>query len=333
MKVYIVGEYREQFCSRLSNLHFNPHPSYSNIEDILQACKDKGIDCQYYGGVLNLIHDIDACTQFDDDALFLNISDGLTQPYCRLQAPVLFELLDVKYTGSTPFTVALMNNKHYSKMAVLNAKIENVCIPDGFLLTKQICLNTEHYADLEYPQIIKPNNDGFSMGISDKSVVHSPDSAKKQIKLLFRDYNEIIIEKYIPGMDVSVFLLGNSDKIDINEVIVYKTYGQFYLKDKVRGIDVKAKKTSKKMAGTEVLDSKLILKLKKISKDIFCLFNTRDIARIDYRITNTGKIYFIEINASPVLSKTSDAAIVCESANITYSELIEKYIQIAHKRY
>ena len=333
MKVYIIGEYREQFFSKSPNSYFNPHPSYSNIEDILQACKEKNIECQYYGGVLDLIHDIDKKKQFDNETIFINISDGLTQPYCRLQAPVLLELLGVKYTGSSPFTVSLMNNKHYSKVAVHNADIKNIYIPDGLLVTKNACSNFEHYLNSQYPKIIKPNNDGFSMGITDKSVVYNINSAFEQTNLLLEDYDEILIEEYISGMDVSVFLLGNPGEIDINEPIVYKTYGQLYLNKEVRGIDVKANKLSEKIAGTKILDKNITTQLTKVSNDIFCLFNTRDIARIDYRITNDGKIYFIEINACPILSKNSDAKVVCESANISYSDLIEKYLYIAYNRY
>lgn len=323
-----MGEYREQFSS-----NFNPHPSYSIIEDILQACKEKNIDCQYYGGVLDIIHDIDIKKQFDNDVIFINISDGLTQPYCRLQAPVLLELLDVKYTGSAPFTVSLMNNKHYSKLALLNADIKDVYVPNGLLVTKNACLNFEQYLNSRYPKIVKPNNDGFSMGITDKSVVYSLNEVIEQTNILFVDYDEILIEEYIPGMDVSVFLLGNPEKTIINEVIAYKTYGQLYLNKEVRGINVKANKLSEKFAGAKVLDKKLIQQLRNISNKIFILFNARDIARIDYRITSDGKIYFIEINANPILSKNSDAKIVCENANISYSDLIEKYIYTAYNRY
>ena len=107
MKIYIVGEYREQFPSKLKERNFNPHPSYSCITDIQKACEEKGLDCIYYGGVYELIHAIDSKEHFDSDVLFFNISDGLTQSYCRIQAPVLLELMGVKYTGSSPFLLTV----------------------------------------------------------------------------------------------------------------------------------------------------------------------------------------------------------------------------------
>lgn len=333
MKVYIIGEYREQFSSRVPDSNFNPHPSYSNIEDILQACSEKNINCEYYGGVLDLIHDLDCKRKFEDDTLFLNISDGLTQPYCRVQAPVLLELLGVKYTGSTPFTVSLMNNKHYSKMALLNSNIENIKTPKGILVTKNIDTEYVQYLDSQYPKIVKPNNDGFSMGITNKSVVHALKDVIHQTSNLLADYDEVLIEDYVSGIDVSVFLLGNSGNIKINEIIAYKTYGKLYLDNEVRGIEVKSNKLSEKIAGNKILDKNVVNQLKNISSQIFSLFNARDIARIDYRITNNGKIYFIEINACPILSKKSDAKVVCESANISYSDLIQHYINIAYARY
>lgn len=60
MKIYIVGEYREQFPSEIEGINFNSHPSYSNISDIQNACIEKGFDCIYYGGIYELVHAIDA---------------------------------------------------------------------------------------------------------------------------------------------------------------------------------------------------------------------------------------------------------------------------------
>ena len=330
--VYVVCDYREQFDSRLTGVHFNPHPSYSNIEDLMNACSEQNIDCEYYGGIEQLIHDVDNKIKYDKNTLFLNYSDGLTQPHARLQAPVLLELMGVNYTGSSPFTVALMCNKYYAKMALSRIIIDNLYFPHGILITKNMDKDILHNMNIQYPAIIKPNNDGFSMGITSNSIVHEYSSVLKQIENLFSDYDEVLIEDYIAGMDASVFLMGNKDNLIINEIIVYKTYGSLYLENAVRGIDVKANKLSEKLVGTTILSSKLTEQLKFISRKIFSLLNARDIARIDYRITTDGKIYFIEINSCPVLAKHSDAEIVCESAGVTYSELIRLYIDIAQKR-
>ena len=170
MKICIVGEYREQFPSRLQERNFNSHPSYSNITDIQKACEENGFDCIYYGGVYQLIHAVDSKEHFDSDTLFLNISDGLTQSYCRIQAPVLLDLMGVKYTGSSPFAVGLMNNKHYTKLALSKIKCSELLFPKDLLQNNKRIPSVKEMEQIGYPMIIKPNNDGFSMGIESNSV-------------------------------------------------------------------------------------------------------------------------------------------------------------------
>lgn len=333
MKIYIVGEYREQFPSKIEGINFNPHPSYSNILDIQNACNEKGLDCIYYGGIYELVHAIDSNERFDADILFLNISDGLTQSYCRLQAPVLLDILGVKYTGSSPFVVGLMNNKHYTKLALNKMKSNGLRIPKDLLLDKIQIPSIEDMADLRYPVIVKPNNDGSSIGIDNKNIVHCYSEMIEIIDSLQKKHDEILVEEYIPGIDVSVFLIGNASKLVINEAIVYKTYGSFHQETTARDIYAKANKLSEKYPAVEYLQQNVLQKLQSISAEIFSILNARDIARIDYRITADNEIYFLEINANPVLSASSDAKIVCQNLNISYSDLILLYINTALERY
>lgn len=333
MKIYIVGEYREQFSSKIEGKNFNPHPSYSNITDVQNACKEKGLDCIYYGGIYELVHAIDIKEHFDSDILFLNISDGLTQSYCRLQAPVLLDILGVKYTGSSPFVVGLMNNKHYTKLALNKMKSNEVRIPKDILLDRIQLPSDKDMEGLQYPVIVKPNNDGFSVGIDNKSIVHCYSEMTEKIVSLQKDYDEILVEEYIPGTDVSVFLVGNTSKLVVNEAIVYKTYGNFYQETTARDIYAKANKLSEKYPAAEYLSQNTLQKVQNISAEIFSILNAQDIARIDYRITADNDIYFLEINANPVLSATSDAEIVCQNLNISYSDLIFLYINTALERY
>ena len=285
MKVYVVGEYREQFQSKLNDSIFNPHPSYSQIQDIMLACQNKNISCEYFGGVLELIHAIDTNKKFDIDDLFINISDGLTQSYCRIQAPVLFEILGVRYTGSTPFVVSLICNKYYSKIALRQKLHTDLKYADDIYCCRNSIPLERDIKSIGFPVIIKPNNDGFSMGIDKNSIAHTYFEAVAKIKSLQKEYDEILIEKYIPGIDVSVFIVGNYPNIKINEIIVYKTYDSFFQETTIRGIQEKAHKLSQKFSANKLLSNNIIQQLKETSIQIYKAFNARDIARIDYRLS------------------------------------------------
>lgn len=334
MKVFLLGEYREQFETKITGLNFNAHPSLSSLKNILDACEEKNILCEYFGGVVDLINAINTNQKFDNNCLFINFSDGLEQDYCRLQAPVLLELLNVQYTGSTPFPVALMNNKHHTKIAVKNLFLQNLNMPEDIFINHNSIINMHLFQKLKFPLIIKPNNDGFSLGITSDSIIN--ESVEKVIAQIFKlqnEYDEIIVEEYIPGMDVSVFILGNKDKILINNVIAYETNHKLFQDKEARDIYNKANKASKKLDARKVLNEETILNLKNLSVEIFNGLNARDIARIDYRVTKSGHIYFLEINSCPILSKESDVKIVCEISKLSYSDFIELYINTAYRRY
>ena len=234
MKIYIVGEYREQFPSKIDGHVFNPHPSYSSIIDVLNACIQKGYECTHFGGVKELVHAVEKQQKFEEESLFLNMSDGINQSYCRLQAPILLEMLDVKYTGSTPFVVGLINNKYYTKLALKKFIINDIKFPNDLCIMKNDLLSIEQARRIGYPIIVKPNNDGFSIGIENNSITYDYAETINQISLLKKEYEEIIIENYIAGIDASVFLIGNNSNIVVNEIIVYKTYGTFFQEKNVK---------------------------------------------------------------------------------------------------
>lgn len=171
------------------------------------------------------------------------------------------------------------------------------------------------------------------MGIDNKNIVNSYSEVKEKVINLQKEYDEILIEEYIAGTDVSVFLIGNDSQFIVNEAIIYKTYGNFHQDMMVRDIYAKANKLSEKYSASEFLPQNILQKLQSISAEIFTLLNVRDIARIDYRLTTDNEIYFLEINANPVLSASSDAEIVCKNLKISYSDLILLYINTALKRY
>ena len=241
--------------------------------------------------------------------------------------------MGVQYTGSTPFVVGLMNNKHYTKLALKKFFLNDIKFPNDIILTNKNVPKQTDMIKLTYPVIIKPNNDGFSMGIDNLSICYNYSEMLEKISTLQKDYDEILIEEYISGIDLSVFIIGNNSEILINEAIVYKTYGSFYQESTVRDIYAKANKLSEKHSAKEVLSQDLIQILKNVSADIFRSLNARDIARIDYRIDRNNQIYFLEINANPILASGSDAEIVCKNLNISYADLILTYIKTAMNRY
>ena len=153
--IKIICDFREDFQNLGSNnVCFNDHPTRKSVNEICYILNSCGYLCEIFGGVNQLIEAYN--NQLDlSQSLIINMSDGLTQPYSRIQVPMLCEMLNANYSGSPVFSVALMNNKHYSKLTV---KELNINTPKGFLYNKNLdnIFFANNMSLPDFPLIVKP---------------------------------------------------------------------------------------------------------------------------------------------------------------------------------
>lgn len=328
MKINIIADFAENFNEfENSKESFNDHMYESEIIYIKDAICKLGHECNIFGGIDRLIEAYYKRETYEN-SLFLNLSDGLYQNYSRLQAPILCDLLNLKYSGSRPFSVALMNNKHYSKLAV---KEIDILTPKGILIS-----NTDDLTGIETltpPIIIKPNTGGSSDGITQDSVrFNKLEAINKAKKLLLKGY-EVIAEEYIAGYEVTTLIIGNKNDFRFNETVVYEFSGKLIHKKEVLDANSKANNERKGLMASDVFAPNLCNKIAETSEKIFTHIDAKDIARIDYRVTEKGDIYFIEINSQPGINKFSEGGYICKHKNITFSDLYNEYIDSCLTRY
>ena len=328
--IKIVCDFREDFDNLGDgDIIFNDHPTRKSIEEICNILNTNDYTCEIFGGVNQLI---DAYNKKLDLSkyLFINMSDGLIQPYSRIQVPMLCEMLNVNYSGSPIFTVALMNNKHYSKLAVKEMDIK---VPEGILINRHIkeksSLSNINLPN--FPLIVKPNTEGSSLGISEASVCNNMPQLEIALSNL-ENFNEVIVEEYIPGYEITNLIIGNPNDYRFNEVILTSVYDKIFLTQEVLGLREKSQKLRKQHAANNYISMDLCSHIKQTSCRIFEQFGACDIARIDYRVNAAGEIYFLEINSVPRISSTSECAIICQEHNICFKNILLEYIDTIDKR-
>ena len=328
--IKLVCDFRESFPTATTNgeILFNDHPRRASVEEICETLVSQGYHCEIFGGVPELAAAYSHRRTFSEKTLFVNMSDGLTQTYSRVQIPILCDMLGVKYSGSGPFEVALMTNKHYSKLAVSE---RGVLCPRGETATAQNFLSIID-APWEYPVMTKPNTEGSSVGITQENVCFSPAELRARLEALIPRFPEVVVEEYIPGADVTCFLLGNPGDYILNEVLLVEHHGKRFFDREVMEMDDHAyKRTSLVMAG-EVLSREVIDKIKAQTLIASKALNARDIIRIDYRVTADGRVFFLEANTVPRVSITSELGFICESKKRSYPALLSDYIEMILRR-
>ncbi len=328
MKYELVCDYQEDFESFTSDGHINDHQDKETFQCLQKAIKESGYECDIFGGVPALLNSINHKTHFED-TIFLNLSDGMSQKYSRVQIPILCEILGAQYSGGNAFTVALTSNKYYTKLAVEKLGVK---IPHGILVTKNNLPDNLTLKTLHYPLIVKPNAEGSSIGITDKSICKTETELISLIKQMLQVFDEILIEEFIEGYDATDFIIGNKDDYLINEPMMALKNGKLIQRTDVMSYTDYIHRNNWYITPKGFIPEKCIEDLKRISILIAEHLETYDIARIDYRITKDNCIYFLEINTVPAIHQKSQAGAICEHLGITFNEFVNCWVTTVSHR-
>lgn len=330
MKFWLICDYRENYTNYANlgtNTMYNDHLSIKNINEILTAINSLGYDCDYFGGIPELINAIDTKRTFEN-CIFLNFTDGMDQQYSRVQAPALLDILNVPYSGSGVFQSVIMNNKHFCKKALLKLGID---MPKSCVVSHDMPINLKIVEEMHFPLFVKPNCSGSSLGISASCVCHSKDEVLLKTSELLDNFDEVIIEEYVKGIDVTNYLIGNTNSYLVNNIVTAELFDNSPYA--IYGIEEKQNKLRKLYLDNEYLPKDIVEKTKKQSVMIAHTLGVHDICRIDYRINlSTQNISFIEINSAPRFSSTSEIGFIASKNNVTFSNMVQYYISTVMDR-
>jgi D-alanine-D-alanine ligase len=210
--------------------------------------------------------------------------DGKLQGY--------FDILGIPYSTSSLLASSLSFNKGVCN-DYLNSHGVNVA--QSVQLFKSLDYNVEHIIDtLGLPCFVKPNQSGSSYGISK---VYSSDELPKAISEAFRYDQQVLIESFLNGREVTCGVHNFDESITampITEIITEHDFFDF---------DAKYNGASNEITPAD-LSNELTNKVQNSAKEIYQLLNLNGVARIDFIIQNNIP-YMIEANTVPGLSTES----------------------------
>ena len=227
----------------------------------------------------------------------------------------ILESQKVKYTHSGVLSSSLAIDKEISKKIYLKNKILTPkYIKYNFKSLTLIQLLKRVEKKLSFPVVIKPLNEGSSVNV----FICKKKNFFKNLKNL-RDYDEVLIEKFIPGREIQVAILGD------------QKLGAIELKPKRTFYDYEAKYNPK--AKTEHI---IPVNLSKKNYDIVTsialkahnLLKCRGVTRSDFRLYK-NKFYLLETNTQPGMTSLSLVPEIARYNNISFGELIHKIIKDA----
>lgn len=310
--------------------YFSEFDSQETINAISLALKSKGhsVDLVEVGQS----HLFSYFKNNDADIVF-NIAEGKNGKFRESEIPAILDYLNIPYTGSNTFSLALALNKALTKKIL---KAENISTPHFQVFTKG---NEELNSSLRFPLIVKPNREGSAKGINISNVVHTKESLFNKIKEIQDLYKqEVLIEEFIEGKELTVGILENGKttilpilEIDFSNCAksgeyFYTWRMKEYQGDTELGLVPTFYCPARLDKDTEELVKETALKTHRV---VGCF----DISRTDIRLSKDNIPYVLEINPLPGLNPyESNFPLMAYAAGMKYEDLIESILMSALER-
>lgn len=280
----------------------------------------------------NLLAEIE---RLKPDVIF-NIAQGYRTKKEQANVAAMLEISGVPFTGCSFLSHVIGLGKHLSKMVfqmyhiptpkfMVVTKEDELAFEDGPVITLK---NSSLPGDgLKFPVIVKPSNEGSSVGISSDSVVMDKDRLLLMVRKTLQMFEPpCLIEEYIAGREFTVAFLGypEPEALPVEEII-FGGEGMYTYA-------VKSRDTVTPVCPADIGDD-LRIKIQDVAKRAFMAIGCRDIARVDIRLGRDQIPYVLEINTLPgLMPDYSEVPRIALASGMSYEDLIARILDGAMKR-
>ena len=262
-------------------------------EAVLESLQRQGYDA--YGVVLDETNQVTAFLDNDYDLAYLVLHGGNGENG-KIQA--VLDILGKKYTGSGVLASALTIDKNKTKQIAENIGIR---VPKSYYNLESI---------ERFPVIIKPVDEGSSKGLF---LCNNKEEAGEALKKLRKP----IIEDYIVGEELTVGVL-NGKALGVLKIIPQA--------DVLYDYDSKYAKGGSIHEFPAKIEDKSYKEAMKIAEKIHKEFKMKGISRSDF-ILSEGKLYFLEVNSSPGMTKTSLIPDLATLQGYTFDDVVRLTVE------
>jgi D-alanine-D-alanine ligase len=263
---------------------------------------------------LEAIHSFDFS---EVDVIFLALHGGQGEDG-TIQA--LLDLTGKPYTGSGVLASALAMNKAMSK---------KIFEREGILTPEWVLIENPEISDISYikekieasfgfPCVVKPNDQGSTVGLT---VVEEKKDLKKALECAQKFSSHILVERFIPGRELTVGILGD---MPLPVVEIIPEHGIY---------DYECKYTHGKsnyVCPAEIPEEGT-KEIQAIGLKAFRALGCEDYARVDFRYGEDSRFYCLEVNTLPGMTATSLVPKAAKALGIDFPELVNRIVKLALK--
>lgn len=234
--------------------------------------------------------------------------DGLMQAY--------FELIGMPHSSCDYYQSALTFNKR-DMLSVL--KPYGIKTATSYYLNKGEHIDTaEIVKTVGLPCFVKPNKSGSSFGISK---VKTEAELPIAIEVAYKEDNEIIIESFLDGIEVSVGVINYQDEIIVLPITEIVSENDFF--------DYEAKYQGKSQEITPArISDEMTQKVSEAAKRAYEVLKMKGFSRSEFIFVD-GEPHMLEMNTIPGLTTESLIPQQAKAAGISLEDLFSNAIELA----
>jgi D-alanine-D-alanine ligase len=232
----------------------------------------------------------------------------------------LLDLAGVRYTGSGVLGSALAMDKDLSKRLFRAAGVPTaewrMVDRASAAEWRGTAFAAETVAALGPKIVVKPSKQGSTVGLS---IIEDPTALGEAIAVAFRHDDEVMLEAFVPGRELTVGVLGGQ-ALPVGEII-----------PKHDIYDYECKYTpgmAEELFPAPIPDA-VRDEVQRLALRAFGALKLRGCARIDFRLDPSGRLFCLEANTLPGMTGTSLVPQAAQAAGIGFGELCERIAMAA----
>ena len=227
-----------------------------------------------------------------------------------------FDLLGIKHTSAPFYQMSLTFNKRDTLSVIKEYGIQTA---NSYYMHQRDEINTVKIIEkVGLPCFVKPNRSGSSFGISK---VYKEENLEDAILKACKEDEEILIESFLDGKEVSVGVIEYQGKIEVLPITEIVSENDFF------DYEAKYKGKSKEITPARISD----VEKKKVintARKVYRVLNMSGFSRSEFILVD-GEPYFLEINTVPGMTEESLLPQQAKEASISLTDLFDNAIQMA----
>lgn len=325
MKVAVIYNKQQDVEGVINVFGMQNQETYNpkTVENVASSLEKGGHNVRIVDGNINVIEQLEAfmprVVQGEQPGIVFNMAYGIQGVSRYTHIPSLLEMVGIPYVGSSPAGHGIALDKVTTKVMVHASGLPTA--PYWvFFAPEQIP------DDLPYPVITKPKMEAVSLGIE---VVHNKKDLQETISRLVVEFRQpVLVEKFVPGREFAVGLLGNQDP-EILPVVEIDLQGD---PNAIQTLGDKLKTPRDKVCPAKI-DDKLKAELARLTRETFRTLGIYDFCRVDFRMDDKGNLYILELNSMASLGATGSYVTSAKAAGYSFETLINRMLDVAVERY